>query len=85
MFKTQWTHEPVKLREDQQLIIDRELKWLFGELETITDLVFHTIFLTGDIYGAIVIVDSRNDVDDTAFLTYYEVPKWVTLDEMEDT
>ena len=85
MFKTQWTHEPVELREDQQLIIDRELKWLFGELETITDLVFHTIFLTGDMHGAIVIVDSRDDVDDTAFLTYYEVPKWVTLDEMEDT
>lgn len=34
--------------------------------------------------GATVMIDGKDGVEDTLFLTYYETTKWVTLDEMED-
>jgi len=58
--------------------------YISSELDRASDLIFHTVFLTEDTDGATVIVDSRNDVDDTLFLTYYETTTWTTLADMED-
>ena len=60
------------------------MAYISSELDRASDLIFHTVFLTEDTDGATVIVDSRNDVDDTLFLTYYETTTWTTLADMED-
>ena len=84
MFSTTWTHSPVSLTEDQQKHLKREIEYISDELDKASDLIFHTVFLSEDQNGAIVIVDSKEGVEDTLFLTYYEKPNWVTLDEMEN-
>jgi hypothetical protein len=72
------------LNRQQEELLEREIARISEDLESASDLVFHTVFLTDDIQGASVMVDGRDGVDDTLFLTYYETTKWVTLDEMED-
>ena len=86
MYKTEWTHRNTPLlNKQQQEHLNREIAHISDELDKASDLIFHTVFLTTDMKGAIVIVDSKEGEDDTLYLTYYEVPKWTTLDEMEDT
>lgn len=85
MYKTEWTHQHTPLlNRQQEELLEREIARISEDLESASDLVFHTVFLTDDIQGASVMVDGRDGVDDTLFLTYYETTKWVTLDEMED-
>jgi prolyl-tRNA editing enzyme YbaK/EbsC (Cys-tRNA(Pro) deacylase) len=81
MFKTQWTHKPVKLDESQQKRLDFEIADISENLGTASDLIFHTVMLTDDDNGAIVMVDGREGVEDTLFLTYYENPEWTTIDD----
>lgn len=82
MFKTEWTHTPVVLTEDQQKKLDWEISCLSKELGKASDLIFHTVMLTNDWdHGPIVIVDAKDDVDDTLFLTYYETPEWTTIND----
>jgi hypothetical protein len=80
MFKTQWTHAPVKLTEDQQKKLDWEIADISEQLEVASDLLFHTVMLTDDENGPIIIVDAETDNEDTLFLTYYETPDWVEVE-----
>ena len=84
MFKTEWAHKntPV-LSKQQKELLEREIAHISDELDKASDLIFHTVFLTTDMKGAIVIVDSKEGVDDTLYLTYYEQPKWVTLNDLD--
>lgn len=72
------------LNKQQQELLDREIAHISDELDKASDLIFHTVFLTKDMNGATVMIDGKDGVEDTLFLTYYETTKWVTLDEMED-
>jgi hypothetical protein len=63
------------LNRQQEELLEREIARISEDLESASDLVFHTVFLTDDIQGASVMVDGRPDVDDTLFLTYYETTK----------
>ena len=84
MFKTQWTHKNTPLlNKQQQELLERQIAHISDELDCASDLIFHTVFLTEDMKGAIVIVDSKEGVDDTLYLTYYEQPKWVTLNDLD--
>ena len=84
MYKTEWTHPTPELNQKQQDLLDREIAHISDELDCASDLIFHTVFLTKDMKGAIVIVDGREGYDDTLFLTYYETTEWKTLDALED-
>ena len=84
MFKTQWTHKNTPLlNKQQQELLEKQIAHISDELDCASDLIFHTVFLTEDMEGAIVIVDSKEGVDDTLYLTYYEQPKWVTLNDLD--
>ena len=86
MFKTEWTHANIPLlNKQQEELLEREIARISEDLDKASDLIFHTVFLTEDWQGATIVVDGRDGVDDTLFLTYYEITKWTTLDEMEDT
>jgi prolyl-tRNA editing enzyme YbaK/EbsC (Cys-tRNA(Pro) deacylase) len=80
MFKTQWTHAPVELTEDQQKKLDWEIADISEQLEVASDLIFHTVMLTDEETGPIIIVDAKTDNADTLFLTYYETPEWVDVE-----
>lgn len=84
MYKIKWTHPTPELNREQQKLLNREVAHISDELDCASDLIFHTVFLTKDMEGAIVIVAGRKGYSDTVFLTYYETPKWETLDEMEE-
>lgn len=84
MYKTQWTHRTPKLNKHQEEHLEKEIAHISEELDSASDLIFHTVFLTEDMNGAIVIVDGREGYDDTVFLTYYEQPDWVTLEDLKD-
>lgn len=84
MFKTKWTHDPVTLTEAQQKKLDWEIADISEQLDSADDLIFHTVFLTEDRNGAIIIVDAEDNNKDTLFLTYYQNAGWTTLNEMED-
>lgn len=71
------------LSKQQKELLEREIAHISDELDKASDLIFHTVFLTTDMKGAIVIVDSKEGVDDTLYLTYYEQPKWVTLNDLD--
>jgi len=75
-FDIEWTHDPVDLTEEQQKILDKELKFLEENLDYAGDLLFHTIFLERDAFGATIAADG---IDNTIYLTYYEKTKWVPL------
>jgi hypothetical protein len=82
MFKTEWTHAPVTLTEEQQKKLDWEVADISEQLDVASDLIFHTVILSSDWdNGPIIIVDGREGCDDTLFLTYYENPEWTTLDD----
>jgi hypothetical protein len=85
MFKTQWTHSPVDLTKEQQKKLDWEIADISEQLEKASDLIFHTVRLTADWDGPIIVVDGKEGVEDALFLTYYENPKWTTLDALEDS
>lgn len=85
MFKTEWTHSPVTLTEKQQKTLDWEIADISEQLEVASDLIFHTVRLTDDWDGAIVMVDGREGCDDTLFLTYYENPEWTTINDTNQT
>lgn len=84
MYKIEWIHQSPLLNEQQQKLLEKQIAYISDELDRASDLIFHTVFLTEDRSGAIVIVDGREGYDDTVFLTYYEKPEWVTLDALED-
>lgn len=79
-FKTEWSHTPVELTEQQQKTLDWEIEDISDDLEEACDLIFHTVRLTDDWDGPIIIVDAKDGNKDTLFLTYYENPEWTTLD-----
>lgn len=83
-FKTEWTHNPIELTKEQQKILDWEIADIGDELEVASDLIFHTVFISDDLDGPIIIVDGRDGVDDTLFLTYYENPQWVNVNDVEN-
>jgi len=86
MYKTEWTHQNIPLlNKQQEELLKREIARISEDLDKASDLIFHTVFLTEDQEGATIMVDGREGIDDTLFLTYYETTKWTTLDEMEDT
>lgn len=85
MYKTEWTHQPTPaLNKQQQKLLNRELEHISEELESASDLIFHTVFLTEDMNSAIIMMDGREGYDDTVFLTYYETPEWFTLEDLKD-
>lgn len=71
------------LSKQQEELLERQIAYISDELDKASDLIFHTVFLTEDMKGAIVIVDAKDNVDDTLYLTYYEQPKWVTLNDLD--
>lgn len=71
------------LSKQQEELLERQIAHISSELEKASDLIFHTVFLTEDMKGAIIIVDAKDNVDDTLYLTYYEQPKWVTLNDLD--
>ena len=84
MFKTQWTHKNTPLlNKQQQELLEKQIAHISDELDCASDLIFHTVFLTEDMEGAIVIVDSKEGVDDTLYLTYYEQPEWTTINDLD--
>jgi hypothetical protein len=85
MFKTQWTHKAIFLTESQQKKLEWEIEDISEQLDRASDLIFHTVRLTDDWDGPIVIIDSQEGCDDTLFLTYYENPEWTTFDALADT
>ena len=85
MYKTKWTHTMPELNKHQEELLNQEVAHISGELDKASDLIFHTVFLTEDMKGAIVIVDGREGYDDTVFLTYYETPEWTTLEDTDVT
>ena len=79
MYSTQWTHSPVTLTSAQQQHLDFEIADISEQLDSASDLIFHTVMLTDDWNGPIVIIDGREGLDDVLFLTYYENPEWTSL------
>lgn len=59
MYKTKWTHNAPALSEQAQTHLYREIELISDELDSASDLIFHTVFLTEDMDSAIVIVDGR--------------------------
>lgn len=85
MYNTKWTHQPIDLTKEQLARLNREVAELSDELDSASDLIFHTVFLNEDMNGPIVMIDGRDGYDDTVFLTYYETPEWVNLkDDIDD-
>lgn len=80
-FKTEWTHKPVALTRSQQARLDKELEYLSDDLDFSSDLIFHTVLLGTDRNGPVIIIDSDISIEDTLFLTYYEIPNWVYIDD----
>lgn len=78
-YATQWTHATPALSKEQEEHLQQEIELISDELDCASDLIFHTVFLTKDDNGAIVIVEGREDEHNTLYLTYYETPTWVTL------
>jgi hypothetical protein len=81
MYKIQWTHAPVTLTAEQQGSLNWELELLNDDLDCAIDLIFHTVFLTADDNSPIIIVEGKEAVSDTLYLTYYETPEWTTFND----
>jgi hypothetical protein len=79
MFNIEWTHQPVTLTESQQAKLDWEIADISDDLEEACDLIFHTVRLTDDWDGPIIIVDAKEGNRDTLFLTYYKNPEWIDI------
>lgn len=82
MYKKQWTHTPVDLTEKQMKQIDFEISTFDDDLDQPGDLIFHTVMLTDDMQGPIVLITGEPEHPDTYFLTYYENPEWTTLNNI---
>ena len=84
MYKIEWTHQHIPLlNKQQQELLEKQIAHISDELEKASDLIFHTVSLTDNWEGATVMVDSKEDVDDTLYLTYYETTTWTTLDDID--
>jgi hypothetical protein len=81
-FEIEWLSDEPSITEEEWVIINREIDYISESLEKASDLIFHTISLTGSYDENIIIVDGKDDVDNTLFLTYYETSKWITFDDI---
>jgi hypothetical protein len=79
MYKTIWTNQGPELTEAQQKTLDWEVSCISEDLDCASDLIFHTVKLTDDWDGPIVMIDGREGVEDTLFLTYYKTAEWGPL------
>jgi len=79
MYNTTWTNKVAELSEDQQKNLDWEVLCISEDLDCASDLIFHTVFLTEDDNGPIVIINGKEGIEDTLFLTYYETAEWKSL------
>lgn len=80
-FKIEWEGEEPSLTEEEKILIDRDIDYISECLEKASDLVYHMVMLSNSLDSPTVIIDGKDDVDDTLYLTYYDDPEWVTLDE----
>lgn len=80
-FKVKWAHKEPILSEKQKQLINEELSLINDDLDLASDLIFHTILLSKNTEGPVVMVDGREGIDDTLFLTYYEKPEWTTISD----
>jgi len=78
-FKVKWTHKVPELSLDEKKVIEEEIKLLNEDLDSASDLIFHSIPLTKNMKGALVMVHGEEEVKDTLFLTYYSKPEWTTI------
>ena len=78
-YATQWTHIAPAMSEEQEKHLQQEIELISDELDCASDLIFHTVFLNKDEDSAIVIIEGRDDVHDTLYLTYYETPEWIKI------
>jgi hypothetical protein len=83
-FDVEWVDNIPFLSEEEYIIIERDIEYISEKLEKASDLIFHTICLTDSYDGPIVMVDGKDGVDDTIFLTYYENTEWVTIQNEEE-
>jgi hypothetical protein len=79
MYNTTWTNKVAELSEDQQKNLDWEVLCISEDLDCASDLIFHTVFLTEDDNGPIVIINGKDGIEDALFLTYYETAEWKSL------
>jgi hypothetical protein len=83
LFKIEWKGDVPHLNEEQNLLIEQELKHISEELDKADDLIFHTIFLDQDDEKSVVIVDSIKGIEDTLYLTFYTNSKWVSVSKLD--
>lgn len=81
-FKIEWEGEQPNLTDEEKNAIDKEVDYISEQLEKASDLVYHMVMLTKSLDGPIVIIDGKDDVEDTLFLTYYDDPEWTTFDDI---
>jgi hypothetical protein len=82
--KTTWTNQHIPVLSDQESTrLYSEINIILSEIENPSDLIFHTVFLTDDMDGPIVIVSGEDGNDDELFLAHYEKTNWVSLDAPE--
>jgi len=83
-FDVEWVDNIPFLSEEEYIIIERDIEYISEKLEKASDLIFRTICLTDSYDSPIVMVDGKDGVDDTIFLTYYENTEWVTIQNDEE-
>jgi len=81
-FKIEWLGEIPSITEEEYVIINRELQYISEQLKVASDLFFHTIFLTDDFDKRFIMVDGKDEVEDTLFLTYYEDGEDIYLEDV---
>jgi len=71
-YEVEWLTEQPHLTEDEYVTLEKEIDYISESIEKASDLIFHTVNLTDDPDVRVIIIDSKDGVDNTLYLTYYD-------------
>lgn len=83
-YDIEWETDQPELTDELRAKIATELAYLTEQLDQPGDLIFHHIWTTDDMDGPVILVYGKEESPDTFYMSYYEDPEWVTLDNIED-
>lgn len=79
-----WEGEIIPTAE-QIAKVRSELDYLCEDLESASDLWFHTVFMTKDMDGPSIFVYGKQESDNTFYAECHVETEWVTLDDEDKT
>lgn len=83
-FNLVWVNKLPELSKDENSCLLKEIFYIENITDSPASMLFHHIFLTGDMDGPTVLAYGKSGNDKDIFLEYFENPVWISLEDFSE-